>query len=160
MRKIISSIKQYWVEKQTGRQTRRISETSKNIVKMKLICLLANIEEVAVEWIACFIRIRVLFLFVSKDPVIYHLCEEIWFQFLVVKLGYAFPFLSGLFKLFCESTIIGTSILCDSLYRLCLSSLIDSIALHIDKVKNSKTNSYALWHKHLGHIHKKEWANL
>lgn len=51
------------------------------------------------------------------------------------KLDYAFLFENGLFKLVYESNTVSTGILFDGLCRLCSSTFINSIALHVIKGK-------------------------
>lgn len=81
----------------------------------------------------------------------YYLWDEIWFQFLVLTTyRYVFLIENGLFKLIYEYDIVGTCILCDGLYKLCLSSLI-AFQVYIIKV-NIKTKSLI--------SSKKEWTDL
>ena len=74
------------------------------------------------------------------------------------KFGYSFLFGTGKFKLYRDSLLIGSGILCESLYRLELSALHSVfVTLTVNTISSSKRlrlneKSYILWHKLLGHI--------
>ena len=76
------------------------------------------------------------------------------------RLAYSFFFGIGKFKLYRDSQLISTGVLCGSLYRLELSALpFVSATLTVNTVSSSKRlrlneKSYTLWHKHLGHIYR------
>ena len=73
--------------------------------------------------------------------------------------GYSFRFSNGCFSLFKHTGMIGSSILCDGLYKLNLNNLYVEtlITLHHNVgTKRGLVNerSTYLWHKRLGHISK------
>ena len=74
------------------------------------------------------------------------------------RLGYSFLFGTGKVKLYQDSLLIDTRVLCKNLYRLELSALpYVSATLFVNTVSSKKRlrlneKSFTLWHKHLGHI--------
>ena len=74
------------------------------------------------------------------------------------RLGYSFLFRTGKVKLYRDSLLIGTGVLCGSLYILELSALSSVFAtLTVNSASGSKhlrlnEKSSTLWHKRLGHI--------
>ena len=71
------------------------------------------------------------------------------------KFGYFFGVGNGNFSLFKNSSLIGSGILIDGLYKLHLKQNAEiQLTLHGKETngKSSKNDSYFLWHKKLGHI--------
>ena len=79
------------------------------------------------------------------------------------RLGYSFLFGTSKVKLYRDSLLIGSGLLCGSLYILELSVLPSVFAtLTVSNIKCLRLNekSYILWHKHLGHIFKQRMKRL
>ena len=82
------------------------------------------------------------------------------------RLGYSFLFGTGKVKLYRDSLLIGTEVLCESLYKLELSALpYVSTTLNVNTASSSKRlrlneKSSILWHKCLGHISKQIMVRL
>ena len=82
------------------------------------------------------------------------------------RLGYSFLFGTGKVKLYRDSLLIGTGVLCGSLYRLELSVLpYVSATFTINTASSSKRlrlneKSSILWYKYLGHISKHRMVRL
>ena len=74
------------------------------------------------------------------------------------RLGYSFPFRTGKVKLYQDSLLIRTRVLCRNLYRLELFALSSVLATLIVNIASSykrlrfNEKSSILWHKRLGHI--------
>ena len=81
-------------------------------------------------------------------------------------LGYSFIFGTGKDKLYQDSLLIGTKVLCGNLYILELSALPSvSTTLTVNTTSNSKhlrlnEKSSILWHKCLGHISRQRMKRL
>ena len=73
----------------------------------------------------------------------------------LVPLGFSFTFQDNVFNLFYKSNNIGTGILADGLYRICLQNEATNNSLHVHigtKRCNINEDSSMLWHRRLGHI--------
>ena len=73
----------------------------------------------------------------------------------LVPLGFSFTFQDNVFNLFYKSNNIGTGILADGLYRICLQNEATNNSLHVHigtKRCNINEDSSMLWHRILGHI--------
>ena len=79
------------------------------------------------------------------------------------KFGYSCSFGNNLFSLICDSNVVGTVVLIDSLYMLNTQLSVNE-TLHINSIgtKRKLTNedSSMLWHRHLGHISKQRIKRL
>ena len=68
------------------------------------------------------------------------------------KLGYSFLFGIGKVKLYRDSLLIGTGVLCGKLYRLEFSATLIINTASSSKRLRLNEKSFTLWHKHLDHI--------
>src|SRR5262249_50077789 len=82
---------------------------------------------------------------------------------LLDKCGYYFNFRGGKVDLLFDSKLIGSCVLSDNLYRLCLDDNVYGTCDEINMVSKrplSKEKSFTLWHKRLGHISKEKVEKL
>ena len=75
------------------------------------------------------------------------------------KLGYNFIFGTGKVILYRDSLVIGSGLLCGSLYRLELSVL-PSVSATLTVNTTSSSKCLTQWHKRLGHISKQRIERL
>ena len=81
------------------------------------------------------------------------------------RLEYSFPYGTGKVELYLDSLVIGTILLCGSLYRLELSSLLFVFAtLTVNATSSTKhlrlnEKFSILWHKHWVIVPDREWRD-